>query len=96
MAFHGVVELPAGTWVHLTSGGGVAAAEVTLLGLYPNDIHIDVRAAASAPSDFTTSLMLNKDKGIIGQTLAALCPGVAGQHIYAYSNVRSKIFVSYA
>jgi len=52
---------------------------------------------AVAPTDFVSAHMVPHQPGaIINQTLAALWPGLAAQHIYGFSAVGGQVVVSCA
>lgn len=95
MATHTTIEIPAGTWTLLNTGG----AATGMCSFYPIDLAILIKGTASAvaPSDFVGAHPLPPAPGaIVNQTLAQLWPGMAAQHVYAYAATGGKVVVSCA
>lgn len=85
MATHTTVSVAEKTWTLLNTGGAATGA----VSIFPTNgtVWIKGTATASAPTDLTGAFWLSQTpSAIINTTLAELFPGMAAQHLYAYSD----------
>lgn len=95
MATHTTIDIPANTWTLLNTGGAATGA----CSFYPLDLSILIKGTPTAtePTDTIGAHQLPPAPGaIINTTLLALWPGMAAQHVYAYSQWGGKVVVSCA
>ena len=99
MATNAQITIPAKTWTLLNSGGAIAGA-VTVVAI-GNPIWVAPTTSATPP---TTEPLLTPGAfqipttpgGILGQAMGSIWPGIAGAHIYAYSELGGRAAVSCA
>lgn len=93
MAQNTEIALPRDTWVLLTDAD-VTSLTFQVFGSGP--IYVAGAASATAPTDFTTSLVYRSGQGEINKTMADMYPGITAVRVYAYCGHNGRAIVSHA